>query len=125
MELITYDAQSAASRRSEDPMVRFCKSGLITINPHASDKLRLEEGSQLAFHQDKKKKSDWYLEKRTANGLQLRQNKTSKSKSLVCNCSLVCKELLASLGKTSRIAIPLATIPTDGKYFALLTTTVK
>jgi hypothetical protein len=125
MELITYDAQNSPSRRSEEPAIRFCKSGLFTINPSAAEKLSLESGSQVVFHQDKKKKSDWYLEKRTANGLKLRINKTSKSRSLVCNCSLVCKEVLASLGKTSRVAIPIAITPIDGKYFALLTSTLK
>lgn len=125
MDLITYDAQNAVSRRSEDPMVHFCKSGLITINSSAVEKLNLSSDSLVAFHQDKAKRKDWYLEIRTANGLKLRTKVTAKNRSLCLNSSIVCKEVLKSLTKDKSVKIPVSIVPTDGKYYALLTSTLK
>jgi hypothetical protein len=125
MELITYDAQSCRGHNDVDPLVRFNKSGIITINNRACKELSLEEGAQVKFHQDKNRKKDWYLEKVTMNGLVLKKNLKAGCVGLNIQSAMICKEMLSSLGKDKPVKLPIAITPTDGKYFALLTTTLK
>lgn len=124
MELITYDAQNCRRQSNPDPEIRFNRSGIITINKKACVSLELKEGDQLKFHQGKKKKRDWYIEKVNLNGLVLKRNKAAGSQALLIQSATICKEVLASLGKDKPVKIPVATSPVDGKYFALLTATL-
>lgn len=125
MDLITYDAQSCRNHNSVDPEIRFNRSGIITINKKACTELNLIEGGQVKFHQDKKVKKDWYIEKVTLGGLILKQNHKAGCAGLNIQSSMICREVLASLNKDKPVKLPLATTPTDGKYYALLTSSLK
>jgi hypothetical protein len=125
MELITYDAQTCRGHSDDTPNVRFNKAGIITISGKACQALDLNEGDQVKFHQDKKNKKDWYLEKVTLNGLKLKQNKKAGCKGLNLQSAMICKEVLSSLNKDKPVKLPIATTPTDGKYYAFLTATLK
>jgi hypothetical protein len=125
MEFITYDAQTCRGKSDDSPQVRFNRSGIITINGKACLALELKEGDQVKIHQDKKSKKDWYLEKVTMNGLKLRLNKAAGCKGLNFQSSMICKEVLSSLGIDKPVKLPIATTPTDGRYYALLSSPLK
>lgn len=125
MEFITYDAQTCRNHCSTEPEIRFNRSGIITINSKTCTCLSLNEGDQLKFHQDKKKKQDWYIEKVTLGGLKTKRNHKAGSIALNIQSSLICREVLASLGKDKPVKCPIAITPIDGKYYALLTSTLK
>jgi hypothetical protein len=125
MELITYDAQSCRGMFDVNPEVRFNRSGIVTINKKACTELGLVEGGQVKLHQDKNKKKDWYLEKVSMGGLVLKANHKAGCKGLTIQSALICKEVLASLGKDKPVKLPIAVTITDGKYYALITSALK
>jgi hypothetical protein len=125
MELITFDAQTTRGHADANPEIRFNRSGIITINTKACQALNLSEGDQIKFHQDKKKKADWYIEKVTLNGLITKCNHKAGCVALTIQSAMICKEVLLSLNKDKPVKLPVATTPTDGKYFALLTSSLK
>jgi hypothetical protein len=125
MELITFDANSVRIHSDLGPTIRFNKSGIITINKIAADALSLKDGDQVKFHQDKKNTKDWYLEKVSANGIPLKQNKKAGCTGLNIQCSSLCKAVLISLKSDKPVKIPVAISISDGKYYALLTSTLK
>jgi hypothetical protein len=125
MEFITYDAQTCRNHCGAESEIRFNRSGIITISKKACDCLGLDEGDMVKLHQDKKKKQDWYLEKVTMGGLKLKKNHKAGSVALTLQSSLICKEVLLSLGKDKPVKCPIAASPIEGKYYALLTSSLK
>lgn len=125
MKLKTFDAQMGKMRNAQLPLIHLTLSGLVTINGAAVEALQLTDKSQVKLHQDLDHKTDWYLEIVTANGFSLRKNKTSKAGSLMFGCSTLTKAVIASVGKTKAIKVPLATHTVEGKYYALLTSALK
>jgi hypothetical protein len=121
MKLKTFDATNCRGRRSFIPQIGFHKGGVITFNAKLVEKLNLNPGDAIIFHQDEIRKRDWYIEKSKTNGLELRRYKGTKNLSLIMNAATVCRELFASLGIEGPIKFCLASETTEGKYYAILT----
>lgn len=117
MKLIEYKTQKWGIR--SEPSISFSKKGVITINKLAAELLSLASGEKVAFYQDSERPMDWYI-KKNHEGVPVRAY--SAGNGLLCNCALVCKEVLASV-KKDRAVIKLAKEPVDGLY-AILTKSI-
>jgi len=122
MELTTFNAQNS-HQKSGDPIIRFSPKGVISINKHGVKKVGLSPGDEIIIHQDKRRTKDWYLEKVSAGGFILRG--ISGGDSLLFNCATLSNAVLKSLDKQTAVKIPIAPQMTEGKYYALLTSTIQ
>lgn len=66
MKLKTFSPDNTPQRILPDPAISITKAGRIGFNSLASEELRLEEGSNILFHQDEN--GDWYIQSTMAKG---------------------------------------------------------
>lgn len=125
MDLITFDAVTSRKYITTDPVIRFNRCGIITINVRACQIIGIKGGDQVVFHQDRNKKKDWYVQKVQEKGLLLRRNCNSGAQSLNICSAYLCKEVLMSLNKEKPVCIPISTLPSAENMFALLTSLIK
>lgn len=125
MKLKTFDASTLKTRRSSNPEIHLAKPGTIRFNPALVDTLSLAPGDSVIFHQDELRKKDWYIEKVKINGFNLRKCYGEKNKSLLINAAMLCEAMRESLGQNYPISLPVCTVTTEGKYYAILTSIPK
>lgn len=120
MELITYTREEAKVYKGK-PTVRLSKkTGSITFSKMFARSSGFKSGDMLAFHQDRNRLKDWYVSKTDdPKGLKLRFQANGQ---LVCTSKGMVRKILQSVGKTDLSAgFRMATAPTEGKYFAIIT----
>ena len=120
MELITYTREETKVYRGK-PTVRLSQvSGSITFSKTFTREAEIKHGDRLLFHQDSVRLKDWYVSKTDdPKGLKLRLQSNNQ---LMCTSKGMVNKILSSIGKTDRSAgFRMATKPTEGKYFAIIT----
>lgn len=103
MELLEFNAENCVTvqRRSSTPFVSInFKKGLLSINKAAAEKMDLNDGDQVKFHQDKKDPENWYIEKVKEGGFVLRKQSGESAKSLLFNNSTIADKISGSVDFT-------------------------
>lgn len=86
MKLITFDSETLQPQRLNKsvPKVSFGKTGIISFNKAASEKMGLTDGCKVSFAQDESQPENWYFFLDT-KGYPVRRNTTSKSTNYIFN----------------------------------------
>lgn len=125
MKLKIY-TRDAASRMPGIPKIRVAKSGLITINPGAAERIGIKLGDIISLAQDEERPKDWYL---NVNGDPAGYKcRVDKNKSFAFNSVPITTTVLKSLGQDASISIAVGaeSIEFDGKIFwPLITAGIK
>lgn len=119
MELIEFKENSRRSNLY--PSLSVGKKGAMRINREAVKKLGLKAGDEIAFYQDKKEPIDWYM-RFGQDGVKMRDTNKGEG-SLIFNFSAVAVKMLATVNK-DKAQFRIATEPTTGGYYAILTRSV-
>jgi len=106
MKLKVFDTTTVISPRNQkNPALTIHRKGSIRFNRSAVDKLKLQEGEQIAFVQDEEDPSNWYL---------TRSDKGWKVRKLVSNEMIIQSSLLVAT------LLPFLQIESDAKSKSVL-----
>lgn len=121
MKLKKYTREDVRHRKAEPCLMRVTMKGSFSFNQAASRDLKIGENSRVFLHQDEERPVDWYLEVTTDEaGITCRRN--VKTGSVSFQASYLANELMKSVKITDKSAkFPVSCIPTEGKYFAIIT----
>jgi hypothetical protein len=104
------------------PTIRISKTGFISFNKSAVQKLAFKPDEKISIIQDELRPTDWYIQKTDdPDGFELR---TYAKTSMAMNAAKIASILLDSLGLTESTTFRMATEPTvdnGEEYFAILT----
>lgn len=76
MKIKTFDLAPGSGKKGMAPRIRLIPSGLITLNGTLCEKLGLEVGSGVDFHQDEDEPKDWYISVNPGSYNKLRKKET-------------------------------------------------
>nr|WP_321357212.1 hypothetical protein [uncultured Draconibacterium sp.] len=123
MKLKTYSREDCKYRYAGSPVFRVEKSGVLKLSKQAYEQIDLKAGEKILILQDQERPTDWYIQKtNNEDGFVLRES----SNHLAFNAKNIAIEILKSLGvEFKAMSFQMSTNPIDGKYYAILTKSVK
>jgi hypothetical protein len=107
MKLREFNASNTQVTRSGTPCMSVnYKTGVFSINQHATSLIGLKAGDQIQFLQDENEPENWYLEKVKSGGFEIRTN-SNITPGLLFNNTAIGRKVIEGLGGGGVISIRL------------------